>query len=304
MTSKLESIVLEYPSAPWNWNALSGNSAISVKFILNNPTMPWVSKYVSQKASEEDIMQHLDYGWSLESLCSNPNLSLSFFLKYIINPVEVLRVDWHLLSSNPAITLFDIIQNPQYPWKDRYLSANPNMTSSYILNEGINRNWFIPSICSNPGITANDIFKNTLSSLLKDGWDYKNLSANRNLPIAFVIKHLDKDWNYHTISTNASMTDIITYRKIKWDGHGLSMNTNITFDFVKQNPNLGWDAPMLLANSSISQKTILDNSDWFQPRMKEPFAKYMSANASITSQWIKKNRLSIDWNALSMNQMY
>lgn len=306
--TKLESIILEYPSAPWNWNALSANPAVSFEFILANPTFPWSKRYVSQNKNitEQTVLENTEYGWDLERLCGNPNMSLGFFLKYIINPIEVQKVDWHLLSCNPSIRLFDIIQNPQYPWSDRYLSANPNITSNYVLSEGCDRNWFVPLLCANEGITANDIFKNTLHPLLNKygGWDYRNLSANPNLPIAYVKKHLDKSWNYHTISINASITDIVTYRELPWDGHGLSMNSNITFDFVQANANIAWDASALLSNSAIVEKHITDNLDWFQKRSKDPIAKYMSSNPTITSRWIKKNKLHIDWTAMSMTAMF
>ncbi|KAL3668750.1 hypothetical protein V7S43_006045 [Phytophthora oleae] len=95
--------------------------------------------------------------------------------------------------ANAAITMVDVINNPLCR----------------------DRNWFAPAISANPGIAARDIFRSTMSDVL--GWDYCNLSANPNLPIKYVSDNLTRDWNYQTISTRASLTDIQTYHRVKWD---------------------------------------------------------------------------------------
>ena len=308
MASAFEKVLLAYPSAPWDWALVSSNPAVSFEFMLSNPTLPWMPRYVSRNVniSENDIRSHLEYPWDYEGLCMNPNVSLAFFREYIIKPDVVHRVDWHLLSSNPSVTMFDVINNPNYKWDDRYLSSNPNLTSNFILNEGKQRDWHIPSVCANPGITQLDIYKSTLSSLLdrqSGKWDYKNLSANVNLPIAFVNKNIEQDWNFHSISINASLNDIATYHQIKWEAYGLSMNPNINLDYVKKNTSVKWHIPTLLTNSSIKCNAILDNLDWFRTQMTQPIEPYMCSNATITKSWIERNERNIDWHRLSMNTL-
>ncbi len=301
MSTRLEKLILAYPSAPWNWVALSMNPCISFQFIQEHSRLPWVSKYVSRNESvyELDVIDNLNYAWDYESLCMNPNMSIEFFNKYIIKPDEVRRIDWQHLSANPAIGLSDILKYANYNWDDRYLSANPNLTSNFVINNS--RDWFVPFISSNPGITARDIFKSTLKGVFE--WDYKNLSANINLPIVYVNDHIEYDWNYHTISTHASLTDIELYRKIDWDGHGLSMNPNITFEYVKKHKLVKWHLPTVMANAAIDLSEIDMNwvrTNWSDSKSIE---SYLSSNPSITSKWIERNQRSLSWERLSLNQL-
>lgn len=281
--SRFESLLLRHPSAPWDWAAVSYNPAVSFQFIIDHPER--------------------EYPWDFETLCSNPNLSLSFFVEFIIKPEELLRVDWHLLSANPAISMVDVATNSKYKWDDRYLSANPNLTSNFILNEGRDRQWFVPSVCANPGITARDIFKSTLRNIFD--WDYRNLSANPNLPIKFVDDNRQYPWNFHTISTHASLTDIQTYPRISWDPHGLSMNEHITLDYVRANSSIAWHLPSLLSNNSVAYESVVANHEWFVRKWSGPgsMETYLSSNATVTDEWIDVNARALDWTRLSRNRL-
>lgn len=303
MTSRLEKLITLYPSAPWDWNALSANPCISFQFMLEHPAFPWNPKYVSRNTNvyEMDIREHLDYQWDYESLCMNSNLSMQFFNEFIIKPDEVRQIDWHHLSSNSCISISDIKQHPQYNWDDRYLSANPNITSNFILNEGRDRKWFVPFVCANTGINERDILKSTMKELFD--WDYKNLSANPNLPTVFVKDNLDNDWNFHTISSNASLTNIELYHQIPWDDHGKSMNRNLSFAYVYKFRKVNWHLPSIMANSSIILNTI--DLDWVRSRWNDskPLEYYLSSNSSITAKWIERNQRNLCWKRLSTNQL-
>ncbi len=304
--TRFEDILLQYSNMPWEWRQVSANPSVSLQFILDNPQLPWDVKYVSRNINitEQDVLNNLNYPWNYEGLCMNPNISLKFFNDYIIKPDVVHRVDWHHLSSNPSITMLDIINYPKYAWDDKYLSSNPNLTSNFILNEGKDRKWFVPFISSNPGITARDIFKSTLKNMFD--WDYKNLSANVNLPIVYVNDNLDKPWNFHSISTNVSINDLEKFHQIPWDAHGLSINKNITFNFVKNHPKVKWHLPSLLSNSSIDFKTIMNNYSWFANKWTEKniIEMYLSSNATITNEWIMHTAQNIDWKRLSSNPLF
>jgi hypothetical protein len=300
-----EDLLLLYPSAPWDWQLVSSNESVSFQFILDHPELPWVPRHVSKNVNvtEQIVRDHLYYEWDYESLCFNPNVSFRFFNEFIIKPDAMLRVDWHAISSNPSIQMIDVINNPRLLWVDRYLSMNTNLTSNFILNEGSTRQWCVPLVCSNPGITARDIFKSTMKTMFD--WDYRNLSANPNLPSKYVCDRLDRGWNYHSISINVSLTDIQTYHQIDWDAHGLSMNSNITFDYVRAHPNIRWYRPALLANPSINIQSITDNYQWYSTNWSDPnsIESYLSSNISITPLWIKRNQKNINWRRLSSNPL-
>lgn len=302
--SAMESLLVEYPTAPWDWNAVSSNASVSFKFILEHPDLPWVPRYVSRNKSitESDVKSNLAFPWDYEILCENPNISFAFMNEFIIKPEVVKRINWQLISANPSVTMTDVKNYKTYAWDHQYLSANPNVTSNFILNEGSGIDWFRPFISSNSGITSKDIFKSTLKTLFD--WDYKNLSSNQNLPIVYVNDNLDKEWNYHEISCNASLVDIEQYHQIAWDHHGLSLNQNITTSYIKAHPNIDWHLPSLLANSSLRFDSF--DFEWILNNWKDSnrsIQTYLCSNATITSNWIKKNKSSVDWKRLSANQL-
>lgn len=302
--SPFEEVLLLYPSKDWDWRLVSINPAVSFDFIVEHSELPWVPAYVSCNPSitETHIRANLAYPWVLEKLCTNPNISIAFFNEFIFKPEVVRRVDWSAISANPGITMLDVINFPKHQWSDRYLSVNPNLTSSFILNEGQQRKWFPPSVCSNPGITERDIFKSTMKSLFD--WNYSNLSANPNLPIAFVDANRNQDWNFHSISTQASLTDVSSYRQIPWDGHGLSINPNISIDYVFDHLTLQWHIPTLLLNRAIPIGKYQLNQSWFNTHVSADEAiAYLSANPTITLEWIMRNQHAISWKRLSSNTL-
>lgn len=306
----LESVVEKYPSADWNWTTLSRNPAISFEFIKDHPELPWKPAHVSRNPAitEDCVRTNLDrYPWDLQCLCSNPTIGLRFFNEFMIKPASVHHVDWFAISSNPAVTLDDVRDHPNFSWSDYFLSTNPNVNSNFVLNEGRLRKWNSRLLCSNPGIVERDIYKNTLRDAC-DGefeWDYSNLSANINLPIAYVADNLDCAWNFYSISKNVSLTDIQAYHNIAWDGHGLSSNPNVSFGFVKSHPDIEWHVPALLSNGAIALSDVDSNLSWFC-KYCEPaqIASYLSLNSSITYDWIVNNANAIDWNRLSSNVLH
>ncbi len=295
----LEELVERYPNADWDWNQLSLNPSISFKFIINHRTMHWNANNVSRNISitEDDILQG-NYPWNYSGIFANPNLNYKFFEEKIINCKHVLHIDWALLSANPSIETLDIINHPYHPWNDKFLSANPNITSSFILNEGSKRFWYAPSVSANPGITKRDIVKSTLKQLFD--WDYINLSINPNLPLAYVNDNIDKQWNWFEISKVASMTDIERFYNFKWNDIGLSMNKNISMQFILNHPHIDWDKQYLLTNSAISLNDIYENLDWFAMHIND-IKKYVCSNQNISFEWVSDNINYIDWKRLSNN---
>lgn len=296
--TRLEEILLEYPSAPWDWNSVSCNPSISFQYILNHPELPWNPRYVSRNKSitELDVRDHPYFNWDREILCENPNISLQFMNDYIIKPNEVKRINWQQISANPSVTMQDVLNYPSYGWDHQYLSLNPNINSNFILNEGRSFNWDASFVSANPGITAKDIFKNSLKSLFE--WNYKTLSTNQNLPIVYVKDNLTREWNYHEISRTADLVDIEQFSQIRWDPHGLSMNRNMKNEYIMNHPSIPWHLPSIVANPSISI-----DYDWIRKHWKDSksIESYMSSNPTITNDWIKKNKSNVDWKRLSSN---
>ena len=59
----------------------------------------------------------------------------------------------------------------------------------------------------------------------------------------FVLKNLDKPWNWFDLSRNPNITWYIVKANPNkpWDWYELSSNSNITWDIVISNPDKPWD---------------------------------------------------------------
>lgn len=297
MVSILEQLIDEYPSAQYDWLALSLNPSISFEFINSHRDLPWVLPAISRNTgiTESIVRSNLEFPWSYNDLCNNPNISFEFFLQYAIKPTSRVDINWDALSKNPAIPIEIIDQYTNYHWNDRFISANPNITSNYILNTGKSRKWFMPYVSSNPGITERDIYKNVLD------WSYLNLSSNINLPAKYVNDNLQYLWNLHSVSSNPNITvtDIESFHLIPWDYYGLSLNPNITTEYVISHDTKSWKKDLLLINAAITSDSIFDNYDYFNITNMET---HMCSNPTITYNWIKRNIRFINWKKISKNK--
>ena len=61
-------------------------------------------------------------------------------LQKLINHFPDKRWDWGYISSNPNITMEDIVNNPDKQWDWRTISQNPNLTMDFIINNP-NKEW-------------------------------------------------------------------------------------------------------------------------------------------------------------------
>ena len=297
--SLLEQLIEEYPYENWDFTSLSSNPSISFKFIINHPEYKWNKKRICKNPSitESDIRNNLEYNWDYVELCSNPNIGIHFINEFMIRPKTMVKISWANISANKSITMFDIMDYPNYKWNDRYLSMNPNISSNFILNKGNARKWFMPHVSSNPGITERDIYRQVL--------DFKilNLSSNPNLPAKYVNDNPSEQWNYHSVSSNSniSLNDIDTYKQIKWDSLGLSINTNININYVRSHSEINWNKQLLLSNPALTISDIENNDDYFNK--DESYYRAICSNPNITKFWIQDNYKFVNFTHLSNNQI-
>ena len=72
------------------------------------------------------------------SICANKNITLDFVLDYL----GVDKINWFVLSENPAITLNDIITHPELSLGLVYhISQNPNMTIDFAIKHKDKLDW-------------------------------------------------------------------------------------------------------------------------------------------------------------------
>ena len=304
MLSVIEQLILQFPDKKWNWIKLSMNPMVSFDFIKSHPEYPWIPKLVTSNLTitEEIISNNPSYQWNYLELYKHPNISFNYILNNIIKPSKNIFIDWNKLSMSAGTSLNDILQYCDKPWNDYYLSSNPNITTNYILNDGKNRNWYIPLVSANPAITEQDIYKNKLK------WDTLNLSSNINLPIKYISDNINNNWNFHSISANkkTTITEINEFPNISWDFDGMSNNQNINIDYILSNPDNNWNYKNIIANNSITIQTIIDNYYELYKRGKffpQEIEKYLCTNTTITYDWIIDNIKYIDFDKLSSNKI-
>ena len=77
-------------------------------------------------------------------------------------------------------------------------------------------------------------------------WD---LSKNLNLNKEFLLKHIDKDWDYWTLSNNKNLPLEFIENKIKegifFNFEALSYNNNLTQNFIEKYSHENWDQDVI-----------------------------------------------------------
>ena len=134
-------------------------------------------------------------------------------MDFVLDYLGVEKIDWYYLSSNPAITLNDIITHPKYPWDRWGISKNPNMTIDFAIENKDKLDWEF--VTTNPGITMDDIINHPELS-----WVWQYISLNPNITSDFVMANF-KHINFNYLSYNRGNRKNLT-KKIVETTLGLS----------------------------------------------------------------------------------
>lgn len=101
-----------------------------------------------------------------------------------------------------------------------------------------------------------------LSENFDKNWDWAKLSSS--IPIDFIIKHPDKNWNLEYMSLNPSLKweDVLNNLDKNWRWDHLSRHPNITFEIIKNNPQFKWNKCVVPRNRNVTFETIKNNPDF------------------------------------------
>lgn len=194
------------------------------------------------------------------------------------------------------------------------MSANPNITLQYILNNK-DKNWNWVYLSQNPGIKLEDIEEN-----LNLSWQWCSVGGNPNITIKFILNHLDK---FKDRTANLGGTSLITlediqnYPELFWNKEIISQNPNLTLEYFLNNRNAKWNYESIGRNSSIIDlknvtlnKQLFDLEIIFNGEQKIiitnisdviNITKGLSMNPTITTDIVKKNK-SIQWDFLEITK--
>ena len=140
---------------------------------------------------------------------------MSLDITYLIEKYPDKRWNWYELSANPNITMSYIINNPDKPWDWCCLSLNPNMTMSDVLNNP-DKPWYWPHLSVNKNITMSDVINNP-----NKPWSLSHLSKNPNITISFIEQNMDKidfqNLSINTFTDNTELFKILDLLNIPYD---------------------------------------------------------------------------------------
>ena len=101
---------------------------------------------------------------------------------------------------------------------------------------------------------------------LNKNWNWYGLSKNSNITWEIIEKHIDKPWNWCSLS-------------VPWNWYGLSVNSNTTWEIVKKYPNKPWDWSMLSINHYDLKYKKLYNE--YIITIKKILNNYITTNYSL-----------------------
>lgn len=249
----LETLILNYPNKPWNWNSLSENPNITAKIIETFPNKPWNWDILSEspfltikvvvKLKEKpwnwkklssnccfkmkDIEQNISLKWNWNELSKNPNLTIEFLKIH-----KEFPLNWCEVSKNPAITVRIIAENNYIPWIMMiFTNQNPNCNLKEIAKyPDLNWDW---NLISN----KNDFDFSVLDKISHKPLNWNLLTLKKNLTLDIIERYIDKPWNFNILSKWVPLYFIQMYPHVKWNTDVIFEREDLTVDFIEQNIN-------------------------------------------------------------------
>lgn len=275
--SVLESLLIKYSDQNWQWFHVSYNPNLTMDFVIDHPNLPW----------------------DISGLVSNPNFTPKYF--EILSPILDIDLDdlpiCHSLLTNPNMYKYFInksIINIDISTQTLCYSQNPELDITTILKykkeSQVGNNSKLLSLYAK--IKIKDIDNN-----LDFYWDWDYLSYNKNLNISidFIIKHIDKKWNWYQLSQHSriKLNDISDHWDLNWDINGLSCHPYLIPDFLEKYANKSWNWDTIASHPNF-------NIDYLVEKLGTDLNYYnLSQNPNLTLHDFLKYRY-LKWDYYSL----
>lgn len=179
--------VQSLPDKDWDYDIIAKHPNITMELInstMDNFTWNFENVTKNPNITWDFVKQHYTRWWSdnYVDLASNPNITIENIRELTINPDEQTDLigatlyTWEqcicMLSTNPRVTWFDIIESLDLPWRMDKVTYNPNITLD-IIEDNPDWDWDHMHISLNPNLTWDTVKKNGYK------WNYSLLSQNR-----------------------------------------------------------------------------------------------------------------------------
>ena len=199
-----------------------------------------------------------------------PNAGLIHFSdKLSIQTIKahIQDIDWGKVSQGEGITINDIIENPQLPWRYDYLSWRNDLTIPFLRQYKHKLNWThiskkkrsITDIIENIDLPwdFNEISSWVLWSDVEDHpelpWNFNDMSSNENITPNVIMANPHCHWNYSKLCQKMPL-DFLYENKLDYDS--LSNNLNITINYIIEHQDQPWNYGSLACNRSITFEDI------------------------------------------------
>ena len=255
------------------------------------------------------VLENTDKPWDLVKLCANKNVTFE--------DKEVLEQhglwSWTGFSSNPSVTLENLITNTDKPWiwKDICASSayvqdmskiNPNILESFLDIISRNKvteidsssNLSYSGLSWNPKLTLDFIVRN-----IDENWSWIGISCTAPLTIPFMIKYEDKlDWICVSHNPNLKLEHVLAFLESKpWNWSYLSRILDVNLETVLQYSHIPWDFKEFCANKTLMLNDVIQN-----PNLPWDYST-LSSNPNISIDFVREtvNKHPWNWSYLSMN---
>ena len=179
--------IINHPHYPWDWCWVSYNPNLTMNMIKQYPDKKWFWYHVSTNPgiTMQDIINHPEYPWNWYAIAQNRNLTINMVTTYvdrmhtrIVDTSISLELDvydcnwnWSDVSSNPGITMQDIMKHPEYPWDWSQVFHNQfSLDKQLYVNNHLGRLLLVSMLEDN---TLNDTDQILSGSLLLFSNDYQ-----------------------------------------------------------------------------------------------------------------------------------
>lgn len=181
--SEFLQILEKYHDQIEEWELIYHRSEITLDFVLAHRDYPWDFSYLSQNVNITlEMLLNVDLPWCFYSACSNPNIALSMVREHFPHILEKKNLYRHKDEEDEATSIMLLMENPSLKkddvlWLMKEYSLDPNSDENLF--------WTIYE-----HLPLQDILD------LGIPINYRWLSYNTTLTPEFVLKNLDKDWNW------------------------------------------------------------------------------------------------------------
>ena len=237
------------------------------------------------------ILKYPNKPWNGISLSINPCIDMEFIKK-----TPFIKWQPSLISCNPSITKYDIINNPSYPWDLRAICKNPNIDMEFIEQYFMNQeneifiDW--DALSMHPLITIQDIKK-----YKNKPWNFYFVSFNKNIFSNYILNEAsDKNWNEIALSSNPGITETDIYKnKFNWVYNNLSSNVNLPLKYVIDNIDKPWNISYLSANEGVTINEIIEYKlipwDYYNGVSINPNINWKFIESNLDKNWYWNNIL-------------